>query len=158
RVGAEGYALAGQIYMAKNQPEQAVDAFTKVLSLQPKRLDAQIALSRLHLARGDGKQAVSFAQQALATQPSNLNARVLLVRADVLAGNFDSAEQDLAPLMKNYPASPTVHDLTAIIQLARKQPDAARASYERALKLAPRDYEAVAGTVRLDLLGGRQAD
>jgi Tfp pilus assembly protein PilF len=144
--------------MAKNQPDQAVDAFTKVLSLQPKRLDAQLALSRLHLGRGDGKQAVSFARQVLAAQPANLNARVLLVRGDVLSGTLDIAEQDLAPLQKNYPTSPTVADLTAIIQLARKQPEAARASYERALKVAPRDFEGLAGLIRLDLQAGRAAD
>jgi tetratricopeptide (TPR) repeat protein len=158
RATSDAYALAGQIHTAKGHTEEAVAAYTKVLSLEPRRLDAQMALARLYLARNDGKQAVTYAQQVLSIQPGNLNARVLLVRGDVLSGKIENAEQDLAPLQKAYPQSPTVANLQALVQLSRNQPEAARASYERALKSAPRDYEALTGSIRLAIASGRPAE
>jgi Flp pilus assembly protein TadD len=48
-----------------------------------------------------------------------------------------------------------VADLTALVQLARRQTADARASYARALQFSPNDLEALAGTVQIDLASGR---
>jgi tetratricopeptide (TPR) repeat protein len=40
------------------------------------------------------------------------------------------------------------------VQLAAKKPEAARVAYERVLKLAPRDVEALTGLIRIDVAAG----
>jgi Tfp pilus assembly protein PilF len=45
--------------------------------------------------------------------------------------------------------------LTALVQLASKQRDAAHATYERVLQIAPNDFESLSAIVQIDLASGR---
>ena len=101
-------------------------------------------------------KAATYAQQALVIDPRNPDAQTLMIRSHVASGNLDRAKNELASLQKAFPNSPTVADLMAFVQLGEKHVDAARASYVKALQLAPGDLEAVDGIVRIDLETGTQ--
>jgi tetratricopeptide (TPR) repeat protein len=81
----------------------------------------------------------------------------MMVRVWLAQRKTDQANAELARLEKEFPNSPTVLDLAAARQIIDGQPDAARASYLRAVAVAPNDVAAAAGLVQLDLAGGNTA-
>ena len=151
----QGYMLAGQIEAASDHIEEAITHYEHVLKLQPRPWAANVALARLYLSRGNADKAATYAQQALAIQPANADAQSLMVRAAIVSGNLARAHDDLAGLQKSFPDSIGVLKLTALVQLASKQLDAAHATYERVLHAAPNDFEALSGIVQIELAGGK---
>src|SRR5436190_1875422 len=148
------HLIAGQIYAATDHTKEAIEAFEQVLKIQPRPLAANLALARLHLAAGSMDKSLTYIQQALAIEPASPDARALLVRIDVRRGDLEKAKEDLALLQKAYPDAPAVHNLEALLQLGARRPDAARASYAKALKLDANDAEASNGLLHLDVATG----
>jgi tetratricopeptide (TPR) repeat protein len=150
--------LAGQILAQSDRPEEAIQEYEKALRFEARPLDAALQLARLHLARGAADKSATYAQQALALDPRNAAAQSLLIRSYLRGGDRGKAKELLARLRQQYPNAAGVFDLTALVQLAEKQTDAARASYLHALQLNPKDLEALAGVVTIDLSAGRVKD
>jgi tetratricopeptide (TPR) repeat protein len=67
---------------------------------------------------------------------------------------MNQAKNELEGLRKRFPNSAGVEKLSAMVQLASKQPDAARASFERALRALPGDLESLTGVVQIDVATG----
>lgn len=151
---AQAHLLTGQIETASDRADLAIRSYEQVLKLQARPLAADVALARLYLGRGDASKAITYAQQALAIQPGLPEAQSLLIRAQIISGDLNRAKQELETLQKRFPNTVGVEKLSAIVQLASKQPDAARASYARALKASPGDLEVLAGLVQIDLATG----
>jgi tetratricopeptide (TPR) repeat protein len=122
--------------------------------MQARPLAADLALAKLYLARRDTSKAITYAQQALTIQPSHPEAQSLLIRAALMSGDMTRAKNELAGLRKRFPNSVGVEKLNAMVQLASKQPDAARASFERALHVLPGDLESLTGVVQIDVATG----
>ena len=101
---------------------------------------------------------MSYARQAIALQPNNPDAHDIVIRTLVSRRELDKAKQEFAVLSKAYPNSHAVHNLGALIYLASKQMEPARASYLRALQIRPNDLEALGGITTLDLASKRQAE
>jgi tetratricopeptide (TPR) repeat protein len=150
--------LSGQIETASDRNDLAIKAYEQVLKLQARPLAADVALGRIYLAAGDASKAITYAQQALAIQPNLPEAQSILIRAEIVSGDLARAKQDLESLQKRFPNTVGVEKLSAMVQLASKQPDAARASYVRALRASPGDLELLAGLVQVDLATGHAKD
>src|SRR6202023_2279222 len=67
---------------------------------------------------------------------------------------LEKVRHDLSTLQKAFPNAIGVTKLTALVQLASKEPDAARATYLQVLTAAPGDLEALTGLMQLDLGAG----
>jgi tetratricopeptide (TPR) repeat protein len=150
----QAHLLTGQIETASDRDDLAIRAYEQVLKLQPRPIAANLALSRIYLRRGDASKATSYAQQALAIQLGLPEAQSLLIRSEIMSGDTSRAKQELETLQKRFPNTVGVEKLSAMVQLASKQPDAARSSYARALKASPGDLEVLAGLVQIDLTTG----
>src|SRR5205823_5226302 len=142
------------IEAAGDRRDEAIKAYEQVLKLQPRPLAAALGLSRLYLTSGNASKATTYSQQALAMQPDNPEARSLLVRSKLMAGDLRAATEEMVALQKAFPDAVGVAKLSALVELASKKPEAARVSYERILKTAPRDVEALAGLIRIDVAAG----
>jgi tetratricopeptide (TPR) repeat protein len=154
----QAYLLSGQIEAASDRSDLAIKAYEQVLKMQAKPLVADLALARLYLTKGDASKTITYAQQALVIQPGLPEAQNLLIRGEIISGDVSRAKKDFEELQKKFPNSLGVEKLNAIVQLATKQPDAARAAYARALKAAPDDLESLAGLVQIDLATGHAKD
>lgn len=150
-VAAQGHLTAGLINASADRYQDAIREYEEVLKLQTKPFEADVALAQLHLRLRDANKALSYAEQALSIQPTNVVVRSLVIRAKLAKGDRDSAKADLASLAKDFPNTPGVLMLQAAVQLVNKQFDAARASYAKAVQIAPRNSEALAGLVQIDL-------
>ena len=153
-IAARAFFLAGQIDTASDRIDDAIKDYERVLKVQQRPWEANVALSRLYLGQGNADKASTYAQQALSIQPSSADAQSLLIRAAIAGGNITRANTELAALQKAFPGSVAVARLTALVQLASKQNDSARASYIRILQTTPNDFEALAGVVQIDLTTG----
>jgi tetratricopeptide (TPR) repeat protein len=148
-VGA--YALLGRVQAARKQTDAAIAAYQEIVRLNPLATDARIALARLQLASGRADSSVGMAEDALKAQPQNPDARLVLVQALLVRGDLDRAAQELSSLKIRFPNSAAVHVQLGILAGRRRQPDEARAAFERALKLQPESLEAIGGLVALNL-------
>jgi tetratricopeptide (TPR) repeat protein len=151
---ARAQLLAGEIYADGDFTEEAMHAYEQALKLDPRPLAASMALARLHLQAGTTDKALSYAQQALAIQPRNADVHNLLARIYLRRGEIEKAKVEVAGLQKAFPNAAAAFTLGALTQLAEKHPDAARASYERALQLDPGNLAAFEGLLGVDLAAG----
>ena len=148
---APAHFALGLLHDRLRNRKEAVAAFTEVIRLNPRATAAQLNLSRLSLYEGSPDRAVTFAEAALTNAPGNPAARASLVQGLLARGDTSRAEQELAPLLKQYPQVGQIHALNAALKVQRKELPAARAAYEKALSLSPTLFEAFVGLTRLDL-------
>ena len=152
-VGAHYYS--GLAHDALRQRKEAMVSFNEVLKINPRVAAAQVQLSRLNLLEGAPDTAVTFAEGALVNAPGSPEARAGLVRGLLGRRDVERAEQELAPLLKQFPEVATVRALNGSLKLLKKDLAGARVEYERALSLAPNSLEALAGIVGVDLMQNR---
>jgi putative PEP-CTERM system TPR-repeat lipoprotein len=153
---AAAHLLAGEIYARSDRNEDAIGEFEKALSLDARPLRAALQLARIHLLLRHADQSLAYAQQALTIAPTSPEAQSLLVRNHLARGDQAKAAEIVATLQKQYPNTPGLYNLSALIQLSKKDLPGARVSYTRALTLMPSNLEALSGVVRLDLAGGHR--
>jgi tetratricopeptide (TPR) repeat protein len=144
--------LLGTVQAQTHNVTAAVGSFNEVLRLNPRVAAAQLQLSRLELARGAAAEAVQLAESALKTVPGNAEARFTLAGTLIAKRDLARAEPLVAELRKGYPNVATVHALDGMLALAKKNIGAARAAYERALKLDPQSFPATAGLSAIEML------
>jgi tetratricopeptide (TPR) repeat protein len=135
--------------------KEAIVSFGEVLKINPRAVAAQVQLARLNLLDGSAEAAVTFAEDAVANAPRNAEARVALVRGLLARRDLARAEQELLPLVKQYPQVSTVHSLNGALKMRKKDIAGARADYERALSLTPTSVEAISGVIAADLIQNR---
>jgi tetratricopeptide (TPR) repeat protein len=152
------YMLIGAVQTSLDRYDEAIKAYEEVLRRVTQPLPAQIALSALYLKTRNFDKAMTAVQSAEVIQPKNPIARALTVRILLAQGKNSEAKIELASLQKDYPNAVPVLTLTGAQQLTERQFDAARATFTKALQLAPNNLEAAAGLVTVDLASGRKAD
>jgi tetratricopeptide (TPR) repeat protein len=155
---APAHELAGRIHLVTDGPAPAIKSFEEALRSEPNSIRPVLYLSRLHLDTGSPDAALRYAEHARAIRPASVDARVLLARSYLAKRETARAQPLIAELQKGVPDVAAVHNLNAALNLATRRPDAARAAYEKASQLDPRDLEPVAGLVELDFQAARPAD
>src|SRR5262249_3617223 len=128
------------------------------LKYNPRLVGAKLKLSQLQLQKGDTTDvttALQNAQDAVRLAPRSLPARMLRSRALIAHGDVDEAETALNEILRQTPNVAMAHSLMGSLQLVKKNQASARREFERALALDPNSFEALRGSVLLDLADGR---
>ena len=155
---AETHFALGMVQADLRMRKEAIAEFGEVLRLNPRASRAQVFLSRLNLIEGEPDSAVTFAEGALTNAPRDPEARLSLVRGLLGRRDVARAEQELAPLLKAFPQIGTLHAVDGNVKVRKKDYAGARKAFVRALELAPKSTEALAGLVSLDLFEKKPAD
>ena len=155
---AEAHFTLATIQSQLQMRKEAMLEYGEVLRLNPRASRAQVQLSRLSLVDGSSDKAVTFAEDALRIAPTDPEARANLVRGLIGRKDFARAEQELAPLLKQYPQIGTVHAMQGALKMNQKDFAGARAAYTKAVELMPKSTEALAGLVGLDLVQNKPQD
>ena len=142
----------GKAYAALGDIAGAEAAFRETLKINPRATPAQIELSLMKLGER-GRDAVRLAESAVATAPQQLDTRIALVRSLLAAGDLARAEKEIATLIRQRPTA-AVHVQSGVLAGLRNQMEQARAAFDKALSLEPRNLEAIAGHLSLDLRSG----
>ena len=144
------YDLLGSVQAARRQPEEATKAFSDALRLNPRALNAQMALSDLNIASGKIDAGVQFAREAVQTDPSSGLARMMLVKALLAKNDAGAARSELQPLLAVAPQSAIVQALAGQVELKQGNRDAARQAFERAAAIDPTSIDALIGLLDVD--------
>lgn len=150
------HTLADALF-AVGDLESAFDEEMEGLRLDPRqRRDEQ--LLQLSMALERGKDAVFYAQEIARRTPADREAATDVVKALILGGDYTAAEQALQPLLARDPKSPQLLVQLGRIQAGSFRPEAARATFTRALEVDPGSLDALSGIISLDLGERRIAD
>jgi tetratricopeptide (TPR) repeat protein len=157
---ALGYRLLGETQAARYELNEATQALTHSLEIEPRAVDVQLQLARIELARGRTDAALDYAQQALRKDPNSLDARLLVATALMHRGDLRGATVAIAPLAARRD-SVDVQVALGRLSLVKGDRPAARDAFARALALAPDSPDALAGAVNVaiaarDVAGARQ--
>jgi len=144
------YALA-QAYLANNQTNEADGALTQALDIKPDFADAILLRAQTELSHGNPAGAIVTLNQLVRRQPHLLQAWMLLAEAYRVQGASDSAVEIYQSLETSWPANAQVPVRLGCLLSQQNQPNAARAQFQKALRVQPDYVPAVEQLVELDL-------
>ena len=156
-VPPELYATAAEVYLQNGDVKTAEEFFDKAAKQDPSDARSRTSLALTHMV--DGKAPLAFEElQDIAANDKGISADLALISAYMRRGEFDKALAAVDALERKQPGRPLPIDLRGRVQLAKKDPVAARASFEKALAISPAYYPAVASLASLDANEGKLAD
>jgi len=143
--------------VAKDHPEQAIDAYRRAASLQPK--DASLHSAQGFLLEKENRFADAEEQyrQALAIDPASSEALTGLANIYTRGQRFADAAGVLRKLAAAHPAEAGPHLQLGRVLAAMQQTQEAASEFEAALKLAPDNTAAQRELAELHIAGGEFA-
>jgi putative PEP-CTERM system TPR-repeat lipoprotein len=144
-------ALAGEAFLVSGNASEAAFYFAKASELDPKDHRKLTGLALSHLAQGKADDAFRELEQASAMATDD-RAALALIMAALQRRDFDKALAAIDALEKKQPGKPLPHNLRGTALLGKRDVDAARKSFERALAIDPAFFPAAANLARLDLV------
>ena len=111
----------------------------------------QVELAQVRLATGDTERALRDLETISKTDASSYVADLALVSAFLRRHEYDKALAAVSTLEQKQPASALPSSLRGMVYLAKGDTKAARASFEKALKVDPAFFNAAYQLTRLDL-------
>ncbi|MDO9449853.1 MAG: PEP-CTERM system TPR-repeat protein PrsT, partial [Rugosibacter sp.] len=142
--------LAGEVYMQGGDAERAADFFRQAAQYNPKDSQAKTALALSQMRLGHTEQAFTDLEQ-IAASDSGVSADMALISSAMHQKDFDKVLSAIAHLEKKQPASPLVHNLRGQAFLGKKDIQAAKDSFEKALAIDATYLPAVTNLVSMDL-------
>ena len=127
------------VFLLKEHPTQAVDAFRREIEISPSDDAPRIQLALEFLRTGDYEHGLQYANEAVALAQENFVAHLAYGRLLLEKGEIDRALQELRLAVKLAPGSPDVHfALSRALSSAGRVREAAheRAEFERLKALA----------------------
>jgi tetratricopeptide (TPR) repeat protein len=101
------------VFLLQEQPDKAIEEFTRELKIQPDHPSSLMQLAFEYLKRSDGTAALPWARQAVAIAPREFPAHKALGQALLETGDVDGAIEELLTGIKLAPDSPGLHFLLA---------------------------------------------
>ncbi len=142
-LAAEAHLLAGDVLKAETYYTAASKAGSQDANIRT-------ALALTQLAKGKADQAFDTLESVAASDPSDV-ANMALITARMRRGEMDQAAKAIEQLQHKMPNRPMAPHLMGRLQLLRGDAAAARASFERALKIDPAFFPSVVSLGGLDV-------
>lgn len=154
---AEDLALAAQAHLANGQFSESEALFQQASKLNPDDSQIRASMWVARIAKGDVETGIAELD-ALAEKHPGTTADYALVSAYLAKNDSSKALVAAERLAKKQPKAALPHLLKGRIQLARKDFQAARASFELATTVEADFYPAIASLTALDTREGKEGD
>lgn len=141
---AETYVLRGQV-------KEATTAFNDTLKLDGTNMNARLGLARLQINNGSAADAVPLMLKIVEEHPRHLEARLLLLHGLMAVGDMNEATRQMNVLLQANPNSATVQTAAGMLATMKKDSEAAKKAFARALEVDPRSYQALAGLLTAEM-------
>lgn len=148
------YSLAAQAHLQAGDLSDAEAAFAKASQLNPDDKRAKTALAVSKVLRGNSDAGLADLQ-SLAASDTATTADLPLIGALVRKKDYAGALKAIDALEKKLPGKPVAANLRARVQMQQGDKEAARKSFEQALKLEPSFYPATSALAQLAMLDGK---
>lgn len=137
---------AGRFYLQSKQPKKAIAALEAAAKNKP-----DVGLARLliaaHLIVGQGDQALAIAQQLIKSAPDQADSWWVLGQTSLQLRKLEGADSALNKALQLNSEHAPARLALAQLQVLRKQPQQAVASYQTILKLHPASVSTLKGLV-----------
>ena len=143
-------ALA-RAFQANNDATLAEETLRAALQNSPADPDLRFDLAQLLAGSGRNDQAAPLLDKLAAEQPANVPVLEALFRVQLLRKDYAGALHSAAQVEAAQPTLPSGPYLSGVAEQAAGKAAAARADFERALKLSPLAIDPFTALVRLDL-------
>jgi putative PEP-CTERM system TPR-repeat lipoprotein len=142
--------MAGEVYLLNGDAVEAAGHFEKAVALDPSvaRPKARLALTKV--VQGNTAAGAKELEAATAVDP-DVRSEMMLISVALRDHHWDQALSAIASLEKKQPDKPTAPNLRGLALMGKNDVEGARKSFERALKLDPNFFPAVANLARIDL-------
>ena len=148
--------LAGEVFMANGETNEASKYFTRAASRDPGDARKRTYLAVSHLVTGENSRGMGELEQAMTIDSSD-RAALVLIAAHFQRRQYDKALAVIAMLEKKEPGTALPHNLRGLALLGKRDIPGARKSFERALEIDPTYVSAAANLARLDLADDKPA-
>ncbi|WP_024952381.1 MULTISPECIES: type IV pilus biogenesis/stability protein PilW [Cobetia] len=145
------YVELGEAYLGRNQLQRADNAFQKALKLEKTNAQAKAGLAMIYQQQGENALADDYFKQAIDSDPSFTRARnnyaaFLYARGEYIEAcqQLQTATQDLT-----YDNRGQLYTNLGRCQLQLGKMDEARSSFDRAVRINPRESEAWLAQARM---------
>jgi putative PEP-CTERM system TPR-repeat lipoprotein len=143
--------LAGETYLANGDLKSAASYFERAAQVDGQAVAARTRLAQIAIARGDEALGLRELEAAANLDPNQSQADIALVFNHLRRGDGAKALAAARAFADKQPKNPLPYQLLGSVQLTLKDRAAARASFERALDLAPGYLPAAMSLAELDL-------
>ncbi|WP_317205149.1 XrtA/PEP-CTERM system TPR-repeat protein PrsT [Janthinobacterium sp.] len=144
-------SLNGEAQIRAGRFAKAAEYFEKASALAPGTAALHTSLGLSRLGMGENARAIGELERAAALSGKEPRAGVLLVMTLLRDKQYDRALAAVQALTQQLPANPLVHNLQGGVYLARTDAVAARASFEKALRIDPAYLPALENLAQLDI-------
>ena len=128
--------VLGQAQLAANDPQGALDSYSKLAGALPKSANVQLRLAAVHLKLKNTAAASEDLKKALQIEPGNEKALLGQVEVAAAANKLDEALALSRNMQKTLPKSPLGYVLEGDLLTSQKKYDQAVRAYEQADALA----------------------
>jgi len=150
--------LAGEAAMRTGDYGKATGYFEKATELAPKAAALHTALGQSRIGMGQTERGLAELEIATQQDDANVASGVALVLGALRMHQVDKAMQAVAALEKKQPDNALVQNLKGLVYLGRNEVPAARASFDKALALAPGYFGPVLNLAKLDYAQNKPQD
>lgn len=147
---AVALALAAEAHLLAGNTREATAHFSRAARLNPQDIRSRSVVALAAVGAGQANDGFEQLQALAAGDASGITADMALISARLLRREYDQALAAIAALESKQPGRPLAHNLRGRVLLAQGQRDAARASFEQALRVDPAYFPAAAALASLD--------
>jgi putative PEP-CTERM system TPR-repeat lipoprotein len=145
KADADTLALTGQAHLLAREFDKAAGYFKQASSVAPDSSKLQASLAMSLLGKGETGAAIDALEQSAKLDPDSPQSAMLLAGTHLRMKQYDKALAALASQKDN----PQMLNMRGAIYLAKGDDKAARASYQKALDIAPTFYPAAAALAQI---------
>ncbi|HWO19269.1 MAG TPA: tetratricopeptide repeat protein [Kofleriaceae bacterium] len=137
-VNARIYTELGLIYIQQKRPELAQLVLAKALELDAKDPAIYNALAMLALRSGKAQEAFQLFDQAVSLDATYIDARFNKATVLLDAGDYQRAKVELSAIVERRPDDYAAHVALGVAQRGLKEHEAAKKTWDRVIREAPR--------------------
>jgi tetratricopeptide (TPR) repeat protein len=134
----------GQTYLVAGNFEKARVEFQNALQIAPTDPEARYQMGVVDEKLGKIREAAGFYQGTIDVSRDHLGARTRLARLFIFSGAPDRALELIKPALEQHPDDSELLTLRAAVRVQQKDLEGALADAERAVKLDPKNEDAIA--------------
>lgn len=135
----EGHLISGALNLQAGKVREAIVELREVADADPKNMKALELLVRAHMVNKEPALAEALLGKHVADYPENSQARLLLVEVLLQTGKTDRALGELNALSGADQKNPAIFNTVGDIYAQKQNLGAAKAAYQRAVAVAPKD-------------------
>jgi tetratricopeptide (TPR) repeat protein len=131
----------GNHYLAQGMTDRAQTAFLRVISVEPRHVNANLQLASINVGKKKGQDALRYLGQLPPAEQATIPYRLLKAQALFWTGQKAQADNLIQQIQQQAPGDPRIAFSTGMAYVAMERFEEAEKAFGRALEAAPGNFE-----------------